>query len=98
MSAAESKDVAGLVQVKNEAMRRVPLRLRGGNVTMAGWRLEVSCQQGHGAITQAEGAGSGTWLRGEGLLLGLPQDRLHLLWAALTTSEAGSGDSGPQLG
>ena len=98
MSAAELKDVAGLVQAKSEAMRRVPLRLRNGTVTIAGWRLDLSCQQGHGAITQAEGSSQATWLRGEGLMLGMPQKSLHEIWAALTAHEAASGDSGPQLG
>ena len=98
MSAAP-KDVGGLLQARNEALRRIPLRVRGGNVTLSGWRLDITSAQGVGAITQADETDHQVWLRGEGYLLGFPQERLKEIWAALTAhEETSAGDSGPQLG
>ena len=93
----EPKDVAGLTAVRMESLRRVPLRTRQSGVTRAGWRLELACAQGVGAIVVAEVSPAETWHRGEGVLLGWPQERLAELHAALTAHEE-EGQSSPQLG
>ena len=63
-------------------LARVLLRLRGASVTTAGWKLELESPQGPGAIVLTEG-GPVSWYRGEGVCLGLGQERLGELWAAL---------------
>ena len=94
---SEPKDVAGLTAVRVESLRRVPLRTRGSSVTRAGWRLELTCTQGAGAIVVAEVDARETWHRGEGILLGWPQEALAQVHAALTGHEEEETTS-PQLG
>jgi hypothetical protein len=48
--------------------------------------MELSSPQGAGAIVIVEGPAA-SWYRGEGVCLGLTQERLGALWAALAPQE-----------
>ena len=75
--------------VEVESRERVHIRMRESASTLAAWR--VSLRSPRGAIVLAE-AGGKSWYRGEGDLLGVPQEKLAELWkAALST------DSEPEL-
>ena len=65
---------------------RQPVRVRGATVTTAGWRLEVGSPQGPGAIIIVEGPVA-SWYRGEGVCLGLTQEKLKALWSGLAPAE-----------
>jgi hypothetical protein len=85
MREVEPKSVA----VEVESRERVHIRTRESVTTLAAWR--VSLRSPTGAIVLAE-AGGKSWYRGEGDLLGMPQERLAELWkAALST------DTEPEL-
>ena len=92
------RDVAGLTAVIIDSFRRAPLRTRASNITRAGWRLELSCSEGRGAVVVAEASAAEVWHRGEGLLLGWPQEKLEELYKALTASDELSDPPGPMLG
>ena len=61
------------------SMERVPIRTRESNVTRSAWRMEVSCDEGAGAITLIDDA----FYRGEGLFLGWPQEELAAAYASV---------------
>lgn len=61
------------------SMERVPIRTRESNVTRSAWRMEVSCDEGLGAITLVDDH----VYRGEGLFLGWPQDELAAAYASV---------------
>ena len=65
---------------------RQPVRVRGATVTTAGWRLDLTSPQGAGAILVVEGPAA-SWYRGEGVCLGLTQEKLKSLWAGLAPQE-----------
>jgi len=65
--------------VEVESRERVHIRMRENASTLAAWR--VSLRAPRGAIVLAE-AGGKSWYRGEGDLLGVPQERLAELWKA----------------
>jgi hypothetical protein len=77
---------------------RVPIRTRGGSVTLSAWRLEVRAEDGAGAIVLAEAPTGETHYRGEGILLGWSQERLAEVYAALQPPDDGGGPDMPQLG
>lgn len=70
--------------VEVESRERVHIRMRENASTLAAWR--VSLRAPRGAIVLAE-AGGKSWYRGEGDLLGLPQEKLAELWKAALSSE-----------
>jgi len=76
--------------VEVESRERVHIRMRENASTLAAWR--VSLRAPRGAIVLAE-AGGKSWYRGEGDLLGMPQERLAELWKAALSS----ADSDPEL-
>ena len=80
MREVEPKDA---VQV--ESRERVHIRTRESPTTLAAWR--VSLLSPAGAIVLAE-CGGKSWYRGEGDLLGVPQERLAELWKAALSSES----------
>jgi hypothetical protein len=61
------------------SMERVPIRTRESNVTRSAWRMEVSCDEGAGAIILIDDA----FYRGEGLFLGWPQEELAAAYASV---------------
>ena len=67
-----------------ESRERVHIRVRENASTLAAWR--VSLRAPRGAIVLAE-AGGKSWYRGEGDLLGMPQERLAELWKAALSSD-----------
>jgi len=67
-----------------ESRERVHIRVRENASTLAAWR--VSLRAPRGAIVLAE-AGGKSWYRGEGDLLGEPQERLAELWKAALSSD-----------
>jgi hypothetical protein len=71
--------------VEVESRERVHIRVRENASTLAAWR--VSLRAPRGAIVLAE-AGGKSWYRGEGDLLGVPQERLAELWKAALSSES----------
>jgi len=72
--------------VEVESRERVQIRTRENGSTLAAWRVSLRLPQG--AIVLAESGGK-AWYRGEGGLLGTPQERLAELWkAALSSSES----------
>jgi len=71
--------------VEVESRERVHIRMRENASTLAAWR--VSLRAPRGAIVLAE-AGGKSWYRGEGDLLGVPQERLAELWKAALSSES----------
>jgi len=76
--------------VEVESRDRVQIRMRESGATLAAWRVALRAPQG--AIVLAE-AGGKSWYRGEGDLLGTPQEKLAELWkAALST-----GNEEPEL-
>lgn len=70
--------------VEVESRERVHIRVRENASTLAAWR--VSLRAPRGAIVLAE-AGGKSWYRGEGDLLGMPQERLAELWKAALSSD-----------
>jgi len=76
--------------VEVESRERVHIRTRESGSTLAAWR--VSLRAPPGAIVLAESGGR-SWYRGEGGLLGMPQERLAELWKAALSSS----DSEPEL-
>ena len=70
--------------VEVESRERVHIRMRENASTLAAWR--VSLRAPRGAIVLAE-AGGKSWYRGEGELLGLPQEKLAELWKAALSSD-----------
>jgi hypothetical protein len=76
--------------VEVDARERVQIRMRESGVTLAAWR--VSLKAPAGAVILAE-VGGRSFYRGEGNLLGLPQERLAELWK----SALSSGDREPDL-
>jgi len=75
--------------VEVESRERVEIRTREHASTLAGWRVSLKAPQG--AIVLAE-VGGRSWYRGEGDLMGTPQERLAELWKA-----ALSGETEPEL-
>ena len=73
------------VPVEVESRERVHIRMRESAATLAAWR--VSLRAPAGAIVLAE-AGGKSWYRGEGELLGVPQDKLAELWKAALSTES----------
>ncbi|HTO95798.1 MAG TPA: hypothetical protein VMK66_02035 [Myxococcales bacterium] len=76
--------------VEVESRERVHIRMRETASTLAAWR--VSLRSPAGAIILAE-VGGKAWYRGEGSLLGEPQERLAELWRQALSSE----EDGPEL-
>jgi hypothetical protein len=70
--------------VEVESRERVHIRMRENASTLAAWR--VSLRAPRGAIVLAE-AGGKSWYRGEGDLLGVPQEKLAELWKAALSSD-----------
>ena len=60
------------------SMERVPIRTRESNVMRSAWRMEVSCDEGAGAIVLVDDA----IYRGEGFFLGWPQEELAAAYAS----------------
>jgi hypothetical protein len=72
---------------------RRQIRSRESRVTLAAWRVELDLPGGaRGAITYAD-----PFFRGEGALLGVPQDRLAELWKA-SLADLPEEQPPPQLG
>ncbi|HEY4885322.1 MAG TPA: hypothetical protein VII08_16980 [Myxococcales bacterium] len=80
--------------VEVESRERVHIRTRESGSTLAAWR--VSLRVPPGAIVLAESGGR-SWYRGEGSLLGTPQERLAELWKAALSSSDGEPEL-PQYG
>ena len=88
----------GLTGVTAEPPRRVPIRTRSTSVTQSGWRVEIRCDEGTGAIVLAETGPGESCHRGEGLFLGWPQDRLAALYQAVRPRADDAPADTPQLG
>lgn len=92
------KERFGLTGIAAEPPQRVAIRTRSTTVTRSGWRLEVRCDQGQGAVVLAETTPGESYHRGEGLFLGWPQDTLAALYEALRPPADDASFETPQLG
>ena|SRR5258708_38267977 len=72
----QAKSVSGLTNAVLHSLARAPLRLRESGVTHAGWRMEITSDQGSGAIVLIELPDGRSAHRGEGTFLGWPQELL----------------------
>ena len=91
-------EIEGVGEVRAFEPDRVMLRMRGAAVTVSGWRIGVEAPRGPGGVVLAE-HGSQKFYRGEGVLLGWPQERLEAAYRALLPPPAqGSGNDHLQLG
>lgn len=61
------------------SLERVPIRTRESGVTEAAWRMEIDSDEGSGTITLI----TESLLRGDGIFLGWPQERLAETYNAL---------------
>ncbi len=91
-------EIAGLSGVSAQPLARVPIRTRSATVTVSAWRLEVTSDQGPGAIVLVEPPGGEAHYRGDGIFLGWAQDRLAEVYAALRARDEEGGLDAPQLG
>lgn len=97
MTEAESAEADPLRGVTNPScadLERMGIRLRESAVTLAAWRLAITCDEGTGAIVLVETHGGGSLYRGEGLFLGWPQERLEVAYRRLLP---GGGDPEPDV-
>ncbi len=83
---------------RREELARVPIRLRGGTVTLSAWRLLVESDEGPGTIVLVENGENQTFLRGDGAFLGWTQEELNGAWEALSRSPDEPELPVPQLG
>ena len=70
--------------VEVESRERIHIRTRESGATLAAWRVSLKAPQG--AIVLAEASGK-AWYRGEGGLLGMPQEALAGLWQAALSKD-----------
>jgi len=89
---------AGLTDARALSLERVAIRTRDRAVTHAGWRLTVSCAEGEGAIVLVENSTAETFLRGEGVFLGWPRERLEAAYRDLLPRAEGPDFELNQLG
>jgi hypothetical protein len=75
--------VPGLTDPRPLSIERFPVRTREGALTRSAWRLAIDCAEGPGAIVLVEAAPENSLLRGEGVFLGWPQERLREAYQAL---------------
>jgi hypothetical protein len=97
-SPAETKDLSGLTGLCAKPRERLPIRTRSSGVTQSAWRLEVSCDQGTGAIVVAEVSPRESYYRGEGVFLGWTQEELAAVHDALLRRSDEPPFELPQLG
>lgn len=95
---AQTTERFGLTGLRAQPRERVPIRTRGSGVTTAAWRLEISSDQGTGAIVMVEATPQESYYRGEGLFLGWAQDRLAAVHDAMLPKSDESSFDMPQLG
>jgi len=93
-----ARDSLGLTDVRARPPERVPIRTRTSGATTSGWRFEVECGQGTGAVVLVESSPQESYYRGEGLFLGWPQERLAAVHDALGPRSEEPGFDLPQLG
>ena len=73
----------GLTDPRALSLSRFAIRTREDGVTRSGWRLEVACSEGLGAIVSIDAGSDTTHYRGEGVFLGWPRERLEAAYQAL---------------
>ncbi len=65
------------------SLERAPIRMRESGVTHAGWRMEISSDQGSGSIMLVELPDGRSVYRGEGMFLGWPREQLEATYDAM---------------
>ena len=73
---------------------RVHIRTRESGVTLSAWRIELDSPPGAVVLVEAPGR---SFYRGEGSLLGWPQEKLAEMWKACLPETEPEPDM-PQLG
>jgi len=91
---AEADPLPGLTHASCAGLERMAIRLRESTHTLSAWRLDITCDEGPGAILLVETPGGGTLYRGEGLFLGWPQERLEAAYRRLLP---GGGEREPDV-
>jgi hypothetical protein len=91
----ELEPFEGLTEVVGGELERVAIRLRESAMTLSAWRLGFVSAQGKGVIFLVETPGGGSLLRGDGICLGWPQQRLEAAYHRLLP---GGGSSEPDAG
>jgi hypothetical protein len=74
---------SGLTNAVLRSLERAPVRMRESGVTHAGWRMEISSDQGSGSIMLIELPGDRSVYRGDGTFLGWPRERLEATYEAM---------------
>jgi hypothetical protein len=90
-------EIPGVGAVAAAPPSRVPVRVRGLQVTLSAWRMEATSPRGPGALVLADHGGA-SWYRGDGVFLGWPQERLEAAWRALLPPREPAEPDMPQLG
>ena len=65
------------------SLERAPIRMRESGVTHAGWRMEISSDQGSGSIMLVELPDGRSVYRGEGMFVGWPREQLKATYDAM---------------
>jgi hypothetical protein len=79
-------------------LERVPVRERGGSLTLSAWRIAVTANEGSGTIVRLEAADGTVHFRGDGLFLGWVTEEMGAAWEALAHSNAPPDPELMQLG
>ncbi|HXA16702.1 MAG TPA: hypothetical protein VN380_06915 [Thermoanaerobaculia bacterium] len=65
------------------SLARAPIRMRESGVMHAGWRMEISSDQGSGSIMLVELPDGRSVYRGDGMFLGWPREQLEATYNAM---------------
>lgn len=65
------------------SLERAPIRMRESGVTHAGWRMEISADQGIGSIMLVELPDARSVYRGDGMFLGWTREQLEATYDAM---------------
>jgi len=96
--AEQGIELFGLTGLRAQARERVPIRTRASGLTTSAWRLEITCDQGRGAVVRVEVSPQEAHFRGDGLFLGWSPQQLAALHDALLSRSAEASFDVPQLG
>lgn len=83
MPTSDPEPIQGVTRPEPVVLSRVPVRMRESGVTLAGWRMSVTCDEGRGSIDLVDGPGGVLFHRGEGIFLGWTPARLAATRARL---------------
>jgi len=97
-SQKEESPLEGLSNAHAVSLERFPIRTRESSTTLSAWRLAIATDDGEGAIFLVEISPDRPIYRGDGVLLGWPQQRLEEVYRELQLATDESPLDSPQLG